>query len=693
MPAPIRYLHLSDFHIGKDGWAQQRLLDKIIGHVKSQVDLGMCPDLVFITGDIANRGLKSEYETFRSEFFHPLETALGGSAWEGDIYVVPGNHDLTRPTPDVLNRAATVALGSRFFDPTPEGRTARDQVIPRFKQFKQLAPCSASSDWLAKPAGAFHTVFERNGHRLGIVGINTAWLSMDNHDQGKLTLGLPLLEESLRRLSDCSIKVVLGHHPLAWFREEEQARSRAILGHWNALYFHGHMHKADVRREDGAGQDFLTFQAGAAFQARDDEIWRNGLTWGEIDPAAHEIRQSPRYWNPDNYDWPVESGRYPERLRKPGTDWWAWKLPGPDLATKNVTSWQAPAGWTVLSASDFLARKRQISPESAARFFGGGEPDWDVALCPEIARRAVVSDIVSAVRANDLSERPSVTLLIGPGGEGKSMAIRQAVAFMAETDAKTRILWHQNEQASVDTDLLINLPVTGGAWIVASDNADLISSQLHRSAQALSAKARGDVRFLIAARDVDWRAAGGQRIDWRPVAHFQELVLSGVSLPDASLIAQSWQRLEKPGEPFDQSDVDKVAGQLAAACKSEDGDHEGALLGGMLALRFGTGLRDHVKSLLLRLEAVKVSEKHSLASALGFMATMHAEQMDYLSRPVLAEALEVDLSALQTLVVFPLAREAAAGAVGGTLLRTRHRRIAIEICNVLRDDLGIDECL
>lgn len=104
--------------------------------------MGMCPDLVFITGDIANRGQKSEYETFRSDFFHPLEIALGGAAWKGEIYVIPGNHDLARPTPDVLNRAATVAPGSRFFDPTPEGRTARDPVIPRFRQFKQLAPCS-----------------------------------------------------------------------------------------------------------------------------------------------------------------------------------------------------------------------------------------------------------------------------------------------------------------------------------------------------------------------------------------------------------------------------------------------------------------------------------------------------------------------------------------------------------------------
>lgn len=688
--ATIRYLHLSDFHVGKDGWAQQRLFDKIVAHVKSQVEVGQCPDLVFITGDLSNGGKKSEYETFRSDFFRPLEEALGGASWKGGIYVVPGNHDLARPKPDVLNRASAVAPGSRFFDPTPEGRTARDQVIPRFRQFKQLAPCNATSDWVATPAGAFRVAFEHAGFRIGIVGINTAWLSMDDHDQGKLTLGLPLLEESLRQLGDCDLRIILGHHPLSWIREDEQSRTRALLGHWNALYFHGHMHKADVRREDGSGQDFLTFQAGAAFQARDDQIWRNGLTWGEIDLSAHEVRQSPRFWNPENYDWPVETGRFPEKLRKAGTDWWVWKLPGQDPTTRALTNWQAPNGWMLFSASDLLARRRTISAQTATRFFSGAEPDWEIALATEIAPRAVVSTLIGALQANVQSDRPSVVLLTGPGGEGKSTALRQALTRLAEADPSTRVLWHQDVQASLDPDSICNIPATGDKWIVASDNADLVSSQLHRTAQALAAKGRGDVRFLLAARDSDWRAAGGLRIDWRYAASFQEVILSGVSISDARLIASSWQRLEHPEVAPVPEEVERVATELVAACSNEASDHEGALLGGMLALRFGSGLRDHVKSLLLRLESIKLSSGQTLASALALIATMHAEQLDFLSRPVLAEALGLDLSDLQSQVVFPLAREAAAGGGGGTLLRTRHRRIAAEICDVLNGDLGHD---
>ena len=115
---PIRYVHLSDFHVGKDDWAQQRLFDKIIKHVRDLNTQGFVPDLIFITGDIANRGGKSEFETFRKEFYLPLSEALGGVTWHGKIFGVPGNHDVARPSHDVLNQAAAVSAGSRFFDPT-----------------------------------------------------------------------------------------------------------------------------------------------------------------------------------------------------------------------------------------------------------------------------------------------------------------------------------------------------------------------------------------------------------------------------------------------------------------------------------------------------------------------------------------------------------------------------------------------
>jgi 3',5'-cyclic AMP phosphodiesterase CpdA len=110
MSDPIRWLHLSDFHVGKDDWAQRRLFEKIIEHVADQKGKGFIPDVVFITGDIANAGQKSQYTEFHRGFFAPLQDALGART------------DPERYTPS-LEITTSIAARTLIW-------TARRQVLP-----------------------------------------------------------------------------------------------------------------------------------------------------------------------------------------------------------------------------------------------------------------------------------------------------------------------------------------------------------------------------------------------------------------------------------------------------------------------------------------------------------------------------------------------------------------------------------
>jgi hypothetical protein len=193
------------------------------------------------------------------------------------------------------------------------------------------------------------------------------------------------MEAALDKIKACDLRIVLGHHPLHWLIEDEGARLRTLFGHHEVIYLHGHMHRTEGRREEGAGDLFLVFQAGATFQARDEELWKNGLLWGEVDWQRAELRLSPRFWNSSNYDWPPETGRFPEKLRVPGSDWWSWPLPGAQRTGAGRTpAWQAPPGWQVLDATALEAHRRVITADEAARFFDGAEPDWSLALCPTL---------------------------------------------------------------------------------------------------------------------------------------------------------------------------------------------------------------------------------------------------------------------------------------------------------------------
>jgi hypothetical protein len=389
----LRWLHCSDFHLGKDRTAQERLLEKIVLHVQDQVSKGFVPDLVFITGDLADKGLKAQYASLRRDFINPLRDTLGGSAWPGRILAVPGNHDVDRTKADGFDRAAPLAPRAEFFDASKTGKAKRDIVAPRFRAYGREAPVDVPGGWISSTEGAFAERIDVGRLDVGVVGINTAWLSKDDKDQAKLTPGFGLTEAALKNIKDCQVRFVLGHHPLHWFDQDKIQPLRALFGQYRVIYLHGHLHKAEGHQEDGSGQPFLVLQSGAAFQARDDEPWRNGLLWGEIDLGAEQVRVSPRFWNPDHLDWPVETGRFPESRRQSGSDWWAFPLPllPAQKGVPNQPAWQPPEGWEVLTTKRLDAMRRAITPAEAERFFDGAEPDWGFALCPKLPRRALVA--------------------------------------------------------------------------------------------------------------------------------------------------------------------------------------------------------------------------------------------------------------------------------------------------------------
>jgi hypothetical protein len=194
----------------------------------------------------------------------------------------------------------------------------------------------------------------------------------------------------------------------------------------------------------------------------------------------------------------------------------------------------------VLDAAALEAHRRYITADEAARFFDGAEPDWSLALCSTLPRRGVVGRLADRIAGYRGLERPQVTLLIGPGGEGKSMALRQAVVALLEAVPGLRVLWRRDEACQITAEQLLALPKGGAPWLVATDSADLIAKPLHGAVQTLKGAGRDDLRILLAARGSDWRAADASRLNWRPFADFDEEPLSGLTHEDAKAITRAW---------------------------------------------------------------------------------------------------------------------------------------------------------
>lgn len=212
--------------MGKEGYSQRSVLRKIVDKVKEKVEKEGEPDFIFVTGDIANNGLKAEYESFWEQLVEPLE-AFMPTLLTDKLFMIPGNHDLNRDKNDAFDRTLLLKPTGPYFYPEESSLKRRDIVVTRFEDFI-AHDITGYSDLFNKKEGAYSVTIEKNGCAVGIVGINTAWLCKDEHDYKRLTPGKSLVETALSNTKGAELTIVLGHHPIDWF-STDHGRPRLIM--------------------------------------------------------------------------------------------------------------------------------------------------------------------------------------------------------------------------------------------------------------------------------------------------------------------------------------------------------------------------------------------------------------------------------------------------------------------------------
>lgn len=699
MPTPIRWLHLSDFHVGKDDYESRKIFNHIHDHVREQCESGFVPDLVFITGDIANSGLESEYDEFITQFLEPLRKAFGDT-WPGNIFAVPGNHDLQRKFVKVVSRDERLKTGSIFFRANNEGQEERRlHELRAFEEFGNFIMLSYISpdNWLDSEVGAFTRTIDLKGVTIGIVGINTAWLSRDKDDKEQLSPGIDLLEAALKKIEKCDLRILLGHHPLDWCIPKHHTHIQNLLGDFRILYLHGHLHETRSQPLATGGGKFLQIQAGAAFQVmeHDETKWRNGLLWGEVDPDLAHIRLQPRYWKDRDRRWGIADDLHEDR--RSGENWWVYPLPGTEefAATQKQRKLEAyislPSGWKRIDDIFLKEHSRQeLHGEMFLRFFDGAIPIWHREFLHAIPPRRAVGEAVQTLQGKHEVPHPIMVLLSGAGGEGKSTALLQSALRLYES-GDWNVLWREKGKEILTQEMVRNLP-DDKPWLIVSDDADQIVKNLSDIVSWLVHN-RSDVHFLLAARKSDWYAEGGTEVGWSQYCDFREITLGILYLEEAQSIVNFWSAYGEAGlKALYGIAPDEAARRLLEASEDELHKGEGAFLGAMLKVRMAVGLREHVKLLLSRLKTRTIggSAGHTLLDAFAAIAFMHAEGLDFLSAPVLAQHIYGDPEkSIRGGIITPLGREAAATTARGFLF-TRHNRIAKTAVELLEDDFGLD---
>lgn len=499
-----------------------------------------------------------------------------------------------------------------------------------------------------------------------------------------------MLENGLTELSDTDLVLVLGHHPIDWFLNDEVNSIRSLFARHSAVYLHGHLHKPSVKKEEEAGSRFSSVQAGASFQARENEKWVNRMLWVEIDIVARELAVKPLAWSRDNQEWSVDSLAFPNKYRIPGKDYWLFKVSPPKseigsgLTANNLS---LPTGWCRITKDALESYRKPLDDNEVVTFFDGRMPSWREALSPKIPRRSVVVSLVKAIRSWRANPISTLFLIKGAGGEGKSTLLLQVLVDLLGEGIINEVIW--NESSEQDAPDLDQLSGFASPCILASDDAENVAKELFRLVKNASMKGQAGICLLLSCRDTDWLFAECDQIPWRNYVTVAEQGLRGLSRVDAESIISAWALFERRGlgKLYGLSQEEAV-NKLMEEARSEVYWEEGAFLGAMLRTRLGDDIKDHVRDLLTKLGKV-AAPGGTLREAFAHIAVPHAGNVLMLSKGPLAKALGCNRQDLAKKILGPLGEEAAV-APSSQFILTRHRAIAETAVSILSNTFHVD---
>ncbi len=695
----IRWLHVSDFHFGRDKVEIDEISRQIVRYVKGKKDSSFAPHMIFITGDIAFSGQDEQYKKFNSVFLEPVIDMIGDN-----VFMVPGNHDLNRKNGGTSVRRQLPYDFPQYFDPNEDGFSLRNEMLQtsRFKSFTSNdLTFIEKNHWINSEGGAFYKVLKCDSVRIGVVGVNTAWLCTGkkdgealDEDERYLTPGYNLLRKALSHIEDTDYRIVLGHHPIDWFFNDRDLREgkesiRELLENYQVIYLHGHTHYGRSQY-DGIGRPFLTLGAGACFAARNDRKWVNGFFWSELDTKRNIVAVEPLFRKGEIWEIDTRVG-FPKMEGGKGIFYITHAVIPVNTVSGSKIDVKPPEGWIKIDRA-FIERQRSepVSADQMLRFFNGVEPNWaQITKLDKIPHRPIVAEIEAAIK-NALDEPETLVLaLLGPGGEGKTTILMQTACHLAESDILLRVLWHDDKDANWPAQFFETLPFSDGeSWLIVSNWADVVVKYIQKTVESLNRKGRHNIHFLISCRTFDWRAVNAGRIPWGTYqARLVERRISGITLEESRMIVQSWGRYKKDGGlgSLDYLAEDEAARRLWDASRNQtfmfgrpdakEKDADGSFLGAIMTVRKdGQALRDHVLSLLNQIETISSRGNISLIRGFAFIAYMHSVGLPYLSKDVLARALDASISTVNRMIV-ELADEALVTETGSRVL-TRHQLVA-----------------
>ncbi|MFY2643152.1 metallophosphoesterase [Achromobacter insuavis] len=303
---PAVFVHVSDIHFGQERDDRVHIhadvKQQLINDAKEVVSdiAGGAAHGILVTGDIAQSGKWTEYED-AGRWLDELAASIGVEIHR--VQMVPGNHDLDRSKLSFAGKQILDHIragGSKEYESILNNPTDRAALFARFEDYGRFSfgyNCPLNNE------GAFASEMEVTlapGRAIRFIRLNSALLCHGEERDEHPELIIGARQFTIPRTNGVE-NIVLVHHPLNWYKDQDQVRdyirSRA------RVFISGHEHdpKVSVDRVE-EHSDVMMLAAGATVPYKSDSVFTFTYNiiefdWdGEIDGLS--VTMHPRVWNP-----------------------------------------------------------------------------------------------------------------------------------------------------------------------------------------------------------------------------------------------------------------------------------------------------------------------------------------------------------------------------------------------------------
>ncbi|KHA77843.1 hypothetical protein NC77_15870 [Janthinobacterium lividum] len=302
---PAVFVHVSDIHFG------QEMDDRV--HIHADVKKQLISDAkevvssiaggvahgILVTGDIAQSGTWAEYED-AGKWLDELAASIDVEIH--CVQMVPGNHDLDRSKLSFSGQQILDHIrvgGTKEYEGILNNSTDRAALFARFEDYGRFSfgyNCPLNNE------GAFASEMEVSlapGRAIRFIRFNSSLLCHGKERDEHPELMIGARQFTIPRTNGVE-NIVLVHHPLNWYKDQDQVReyirSRA------RVFISGHEHDPKVSVDNvEAGCDLMMLSAGATVPYKSDAIFTFTYNIIEFDWDEEldglSVTMHPRAWN------------------------------------------------------------------------------------------------------------------------------------------------------------------------------------------------------------------------------------------------------------------------------------------------------------------------------------------------------------------------------------------------------------